>query len=461
MDIVQPGSVTPDPSLQGAFLQMTWLFNIFGQVLEGLRLSQCAYEVSKCSFLIRQWSKAALTWWLRTVARPLNIEHYLLPPRPPQQPVQRPLPALAAPADPVAASHQSSTAEAPEHMGPASHEAPSLAQEASPGQPAAPFTDSSPVLGSQEVRQPAARHAHVHDQQSATGSEGSDLIPGLSSVTHAPQQAHPDSGSSERPQASRSSAASYADLTHESGEGSQPPKSAREAGNEPGDTHTSLFWRGGLLEGEDGGVDSQQAAQSSVASSHKKNESDGPSSSWVEHQAAIRPQYLSQSYAQPGPSTENDGQAEAANKRVLHQLPDGLSRASAAGVQSGVASGVGQLPSPGAQAAPVPGSHEAFATAEGLVANMQLVDSDELTSQLLIVAVLLMLTLLLFVTGLLTLPCIIGKQSSAILFTISPAGKTGASLHMTGLLPNLGLRDQHVRLAEQTRSCCICVSKLH
>ena len=389
--------------------------------------------------LIRQWSKAALSWWLRTVARPLNVEHYLLPPRPPHQPGRQPLPQqlpappAPAPADPVAAFPQTSPAtEAPQQAASTSSQEPSLPEEeAVLPQHLAAFSGSSSVFGSQEASQAAAvRHDYSHDQQIPSGSGDGEGMVANTSGRPAPDQ--PDSGSSAQPQrvaAAQSSATSHADLASATGQGSRLPGSALQGGNELGHLHSGESGRGSLLESTEGeeseAENSKQGAQSSGAFHHTREQSDGPSSSWECFQADDgSPQSPSHSGAQAGPSTQTGTQsgtqtgtqADTGHKGELPhsdsagKLSDGVSRSGAAGTQFGVvASQAGQLPSPGAQAVPVEGSCEASATAEGLAANTQLDDSNDLTSQLLTVGLLLMLTLLLFMTGLLTLPCIIGK----------------------------------------------------
>ena len=68
------------------------------------------------------------------------------------------------------------------------------------------------------------------------------------------------------------------------------------------------------------------------------------------------------------------------------------------------------MPSAAAHTAPVDHHHDAGVMAEGMVANMQLEGGEGgPPAQLVVVGVLLMLTLLLFMTGVLTLPCVIGN----------------------------------------------------
>ena len=366
-------------------------------------------------FLTRQWSKAALSWWLRKVARPLEVEHYLLPPRLPQQPGQRPhpqqLPAAPAPAHPVATPSQPSpSAQAPQHAASTSSEMPSLAEEARPEQNAAAFSEFAPVSSSQQGSQVAVRHNHMH-QIIAGSKDGEDMVPGMSGA-HAPHQADLHSGRSAQPQSPSTmqpSASSHASVISGTGQEGFLPERAHGGGNKLRDMHNSKSRHGLLSESAGGseGEHSQQVEQASEALSHREDQAEVPSSSWEELQADKCPQAPAQSSAQAGPSTETDAQATADEQGEppgpAHLLSDSVSRASPAESQSGVASGAG------AQAALLGDAHEATATAEGLAANTQLDDSDELSSQLLTVAALLMLTLLLFMTGLLTLPCIIGK----------------------------------------------------
>ena len=294
---------------------------------------------------------------------------------------------------------------------------PSLAEEARLEQHTA-ASESAPVFGSQEVSQAAAKGTHMHHQQMTADTEDDeDMVPRTFGV-HAPDRADYHPGSSPQPQspvATQPSASSHVDLACKAGQDGWPSARAVAEWNEVGNMHSSESWHGVLFESE--GEGSRQAAQSSVAVSHMEDQPDVSFSSWEELQADSRPKSAAQSAvssAQAGPSAE----AAAGNKGELSEsalpLSDGLSRASDAGPQSSVASGAGQLPSPQAQAAPVGDSREAAATAEGLAANTQLGDSSELTSQLLTVGALLMLTLLLFMTGLLTLPCIIGICSSVL-----------------------------------------------
>ena len=395
-------------------LQLTCLYSMKGAVCPAMRTSSL-----QCCCLVRQWSKAALGWWLRKVAQSLDLEHYLLPPRAPQQPGLRPHPqqllAAPAPAHPVATPPQTSpSAQAPQHTAFTSNEMPSPAEaeESRPEQHIAALSESTPVFGSQRISEAAVRGNHMHHRQIISGSEdGEDIVPLISGVC-APDQAdlHPGSSAQlQSPLATQQSASSQADLACENSQDGCPSTRALAEGNELGTMHSSEYWYGVRFQSE--GEGSQQTAQSSAAFSQVGHQPDVPSSSWEGLQADSHPKSPANSAvssAQAGPSTE----AAVGNKRELHKsalLSDRLLRASAAGPQLSVASGAGQLPSPGAQAAPVGDSHEAVATAEGLAANTQLDDSSELTSQLLTVGVLLMLTLLLFMTGLLTLPCIIGK----------------------------------------------------
>lgn len=256
-----------------------------------------------------------------------------------------------------------------------------------------------------------------HQQVIAGGEDGEDLVSGMSGI-HAPHQADLHSGRNARPHSPSStqpSASSHANVACETGQEGFLSERALAEGHKLRDMHSSKSWHGLLSESQGGGEGehSQQVAQASATFSHREDQANVPSSSWEDLQADNCPQAPAQSCTQPGPSTETDAQATAVNQgeppEPAHLLSDSVSRASPAETQSSVASGAGQLPSPGAQAAPSGEAREATATTEGLAANTQLDDNDELTSQLLTVAALLMLTLLLCMTGLLTLPCIIGK----------------------------------------------------
>lgn len=299
---------------------------------------------------------------------------------------------------------------------------PSPAEDAVLPQHMAASSASPGVAGSQEVCQAAAgRHDCVHDQQIPGGSGDGESMMANTSGRPAPDQPDLCPGSSAQPQQLapiQSSATSRADLASAPGQGSMLPGSALEGGNKLGNLHSSesrprLSFQG--MEGEEGeGGNSQQAAQASATCGHGGDQPNGPSSS-ERPQADGRPQSSSHSCAQAGPNTQTGTQADTVQEDSSElpdsaaRLSDGLSRTDAVGPQSGEASRAGQLPSPGAQAAPVEVPCEASATAEGLAANTQLDDSNDLTSQLMTVGLLLMLTLLLFMTGLLTLPCIIGK----------------------------------------------------
>lgn len=381
----------------------------------------------QCCFPIRQWSKTALSWWLRIVAQLLNIEHYLLPPRAPQPPGLRPhpqqLPAAAAPARPVATlphSSPSAEAEAPQYVASTSSGMPSLSEEASPEQHIAALSELAPVSSSQQGSQAAVRHNHIHRPQTVSGSEdGEDRASGTSGL-HASRSADAHPGRSARPQSpltTQPSASCHADVTCQTAQDGFSSERALAEGNKLGDMHGSKSWHGMLFKSEEGssGENSQQVVPFSAASGHREEQPEVPLSLWQDLQADSRTQAAAQSSRQAGSSTETDPQAVAANQGELadpaHLFSDGISRASPAETHSSIASEAGQLPSPGAQAAPLDDAREAAATAEGLAANTQLDDSDELTSQLLTVAALLMLTLLFFMAGLLTLPCIIGEPT--------------------------------------------------
>ena len=399
--------------------------------MEGLSCVSCNAKFKPSMLLpIRQWSKTAFSWWLRIVAQLLDIEHYLLPPRAPQLPGLRPHlqqpPAAPAPARPVATvlhTSPSAEAEAPQYTASTSNEMPSLS-EASPEEHNAALSEFAPVSGSQHGSQAAVRHNHTHHPQTVSGSEvGEDLASGTSGL-HASHSADVHPGRSAWPQppsTTQPSASSHADVTCQTAQDGFKSEGALAEGNKLGGMHGSESWHGRLLESEAGnkGENSQQVAPFSAATSHTEEQPEVPSSLWEDFQADSCPQAAAQSSTQAGSRTETDPQAVAANQKEppepAHLLSDGASRASPAETQSSVqALEAGQLPSPGAQAAPLDDAREAAAaaaTAEGLAANTQLDDSNELTSQLLTVAALLMLTLLFFMTGLLTLPCIIGKAT--------------------------------------------------
>ena len=340
------------------------------------------------------------------------------PPRPQLLPAA-PAPAPA-PAHPVATlpPTASSAEEALQLSAPTSSDMPSPSEEATTGQPGAAFSDSAAVSGSQEATQAAVRRKQMHHQQTIARSEdGDDMVPGTSGF-HASYQADVHPGRSAQPHALptvQPSASSDADVTCEIGREGSSPEGALAEGSKLGAMQSSEPGHGMLLESEEGseGGNRQQVAQSTAVFNHREDQPDVPSSSWKDLQAGSCPQAAAQSSTQAGPSTEADAQAEAVNQGELpnpaYLFSDGASRASPTEMQSSVASGAGQRPSPGAQAVPLGDAREAAATAEGLAANTQLHDSNELTGQLLTVAALLMLTLLFFMTGLLTLPCIVGK----------------------------------------------------
>lgn len=407
-----------------------------------------------------------LSWWLRAVGQLLSLDHYLLPPRAPPQPPQRPpppqLPVLAAIAEPTSLQ----TPEAPEYAGRTSNEQHPLAEEEARPEQDTTAQQSLSAVDSHAVCQTAGRRHCLRVQHLSTGSEDSAGFIGGLPESHASELTGPSS-SSAQPQALQASAPTSADLASVTDEDRwQLLHNLPEAMSHASSMHGSQL-KHALVSGfNQAAKDSQQGIHSSADTSCQQDEhSDGSASPITEHHVGSRLQPVSQSSTQPGPSTQADEPAESSHQGDVFELSrkarkwsDGFSQAPPTSLQSGVApaseaghlpspaaqippvdrahddgfsqmprtatqSGAasasafeaGHMPSPAAQTPPVDRRHEAGATTEGLVANIQLgVDDEPPPSQLMVVGVLLMLTLLLFMTGALTLPCVIGNQHPSV-----------------------------------------------
>ncbi|KAL3131681.1 hypothetical protein ABBQ38_007973 [Trebouxia sp. C0009 RCD-2024] len=376
---------------------------------------------------IRQWSKTALSWWLRAVGQLWGVDHYLLPPRAPQQPPQPPpqpqqqLPVLAALADSTSTpSPPLPTAEGSKLPRPSSIDKPVPAAEgevkhAQHASAIAPPSDGD----SQGVSKTAAGGHCMHGQGLANTSseeDSGDSIAGLSG-TRVSGSSLPSS--STQPQAMQAyAAASRADVASDMAEGSWLGTSTTlEAPSDTSGTHGRRSNHRLVADGDRLAEDSEQGAEPrGVTSIQQHGQSDGAMSVYSQGQAGAHAESLAQPTAQgSGPSTQTGEHAEAEGQgdvpRDARKLSIGLSQTHSAGAQSGaVAPEAGHMPSAAAQTAPVDAVHEAWVMAEGLIANMQLEGGEGgAPTQLMIVGVLLMLTLLIFMTGVLTLPCVIGR----------------------------------------------------
>lgn len=402
-------------------------------------------------WLNRQWSKTALTWWLRGAGRLLDLEHYLLPPtRPPQ-----PRPEAAQP--PPHPQQQ-----APDSAGPSQsdegHSQPDNRSAVLRHGDAQDLHDSDDALGAATLRAEAAEPGVSHHL--APDAEAAHLLgqsPAVS-VGHETLQP-PEAGSSQQ-----------TDLDHGEIRGRQPhagglpsasAAAATSASSCDGIDHSDQ--RGSLVSSTHKrhaqhanrhAPDSNHATSSSQSPDPEQSSTPQGQSETISqpalHQAGLGTQGeasqaenllssgSSTSQAQTTPAQANQGgcwgswdpsrpPAAAQGSDSDHvQLPHTAQAGTSRHADQGVAAASHPQPSEAgangdAHAVPAAGlnapllqagagpSADERATAAGLVVNSQLEGSEELTGRLLALGLLLMLSLLLLVTGMLTVPCFIGE----------------------------------------------------
>ena len=368
----------------------------------------------------RKWSRAALSWWLRAVAKPLEVDHYLLPaPRPPRQAPQGPQAQvhaqIQAPDAQLAQQEQSlllATAAESSNQSSSSAATLEVAERSADSAAASPqqaITGEQAEEGESAERQPASR---LLQQQAGVDCEAEDLrqgslqLPGLAAMPEA--EAGPSSQSLQQQTASDFDAA----VSHV---GTISRHSTHLGSGQSHDSRSQfrqIINSQSQLESQEALDGSQQADQPRIDVSQQ---SDRP-------QAFSRQERPGSSqHDSPQPAQQSDilhpvEQAGTSGPGTLTPAPELLEPASD-GVSNQIvaashgAGRQGQPPVELVQAAAQSNTDQAAATTDGLAANAQLEDNDELQSQLMLVGLLLMLTLLLLMTGTLTLPCIIGKQT--------------------------------------------------
>ena len=309
----------------------------------------------------RQWSKASLAWWLQSVARPLEVDHYLLPPpRPAQQPPQHP------PQTPQVRVDQQQRALAPQHV---EQQLPSASSDAK-DEARSSLSAASPKT---------SRAAGTDDTQADPGEDvPSDTLPVLGSM----QTDHV--------------------------EGRHSPRLGRHATADRTDDLVANSLQQQMSEQQDL---FEKGQEHSLCSQHAtpSNASLREEAPAAQHQTSSSLQPLSQS-EQPSGSTSTNRREDIHGVAQLPGLFEGARGPSAADAASPSGTGQEAMQPTAVQIAPATRPDEAAATANGLVSTSQLGDSEDLASQLMVVGLLLMLTLLLLVTGMLTLPCIIGEH---------------------------------------------------
>ena len=356
-----------------------------------------------CCFwwLDRQWSKAALTCWLRVFGRALDLEHYLLPPLlPPQQRPPAPLqPAQPQPqqpphllqsrdnqSHPVGASVNVGNATAQDTAGASvsstdahlPHGELTRAGLASGAQHVASRTDVASSSSSKDLHGPlaevqqrganAAQQQNFRHQEAAAGSQHSSLfLPPLRDTLgwHA-QPKHVNGDKANTAAANQSSASgqvmSMLEQSH--------PQALHHIGTEP-QTVQLLANNADDRQGKESPAGLYQAAQDSIGSLQARAGS-----------------------SQTGQDTSSSPHGSAGPSQTVQGSADGPQETAG--------------PYDTGQLVPTSTSEEG-AIAGGLAANTQVASSEELTGRLMILGLLLMCSLLLFVTGMLTIPCILGE----------------------------------------------------
>jgi len=405
-----------------------------------------------CFCLGRQWSKTALTCWLRIVGRALDLEHYLLPPpRPAQQPPQ--------------ALHQEPQAHQPPQLLPASdsprHSGDSHRLNLGNNIHSQSLPHDS-VSADERTRAQTELEAQQTGQAMALASDSPSLMDVASSSNGVAQDSADNAlGSVTSSEHAQQQSASPSWQTSAAGAGLLNPGAKlqhREAA-ENAIVSSSSGVNGQELQGslflppftdafKRQAQDRHNGFPPSTADATQLPNSDQSCGSQKQSPEESQPLEPAHALPQASPSqqlvshpthlTPSDSSRSRENRSQLSSVPLGLSQAgqgtpsdprlsaglSQAALDTPSGSPRSAAPSPAAQGrsggpvqpaqAAVNGSPNEDATAAGLVANSQLIDSEELTGRLMALGLLLMLTLLLLMTGILTIPCIIGKHHISV-----------------------------------------------
>ena len=319
--------------------------------------------------LFRVWGRIVLRCWLRLVGRALDLEHYLLPASPTPQPAPQP-------------------------------EAQELQQADAPSPDAVAVSESS--IDNNE--QTAADAAHSADTEAEEESAGLD---------EAKSSSHNEEGASGIN--STSAVASTADMLSDSmADALRPALHGMELASSSIDT------------GQAASVsDQQHSGAYAVQYQHQQNASPLGGQDRSQRQQLAR--QIGTDAAQGATSRQASAldksqEAQAASSRSAglnaHSQATGLnadnSPAGLSGDSNSAEQNADSNPAGPDADNSLAGQHAdragQDATAAGLVANSQIDDSVELTGRLLALALLLMLTLMVFMTGVLTVPCLIGES---------------------------------------------------
>ena len=400
-------------------------------------------------WLNRQWSKTALTWWLRIAGRLLDLEHYLLPPARPPQPRPEaaqppPHPQQQAPDSAVPSQsnggHRQPDSESPPEMrhGDAQDlhhtnealSAASLSAEATesgvshrlaPGAEAACLLGQSPAVsvGHETLQHPQAGSSQQTDLDYGEISDGQPRAGGVPSASAAAvTSASSTDGTNHNDQ--RGGLASIAHKWHanrdapdsnyatSSSQSPDPEQSSTLQGQSETISQPVLHQAGLGTQG----VASQAAhlltSSSSTSQAQTTSAQANQGGCWGSWDPSGLPQAAQGSDSDhiQLPHTDQAGTSRHADQAVAAASPPQPSEA-------GADSNAHAVPAAGLnaqllQAGAGPSADEG-ATAAGLMVNSQLEGSEELTGRLLALGLLLMMSLLLLVTGMLTVPCFVGK----------------------------------------------------